>query len=208
MSKGGRPKKQIDYELVDKLCEIQCTSEEVAKGLIERGAGIGLTVYQLACITGLTVGYIQSNYSELIKRNLPDDYMKKRLRRYYKKYPERRRGDKYRERRKEPGYCITCSMRAQLAYHVRNKGVSKGNKTFDMLGYTLDELMEHLEAKFSPGMDWTNYGEKWHIDHRRPVSWFDYKDLEDDGFKECWGLDNLQPMFATDNLSKGNRWEG
>jgi len=31
--KTGRPKKVIDYELVDSLCEIQCTGEEIASVL-------------------------------------------------------------------------------------------------------------------------------------------------------------------------------
>ena len=29
-NKGGRPKIEIDYDLVDRLCEIQCTGEEIA----------------------------------------------------------------------------------------------------------------------------------------------------------------------------------
>ena len=55
MSKGGRPKKQIDYELVDKLCEIQCTGEEIAAVLdidydtlnagIKRDKGVGFSEY-------------------------------------------------------------------------------------------------------------------------------------------------------------------
>ncbi len=30
MSKGGRPRHELDYTLLDKLCAIQCTGEEVA----------------------------------------------------------------------------------------------------------------------------------------------------------------------------------
>lgn len=32
-NKGGRPRKEIDYDLVDNLCEIQCTGEEIASVL-------------------------------------------------------------------------------------------------------------------------------------------------------------------------------
>lgn len=60
---------------------------------------------------------------------------------------------------------------------------------------------------FQPGMTWENYG-KWHIDHKTPDSWFQYNSINDDGFKKSWALENLQPMWAKDNLSKGNKYEG
>jgi len=30
--------------------------------------------------------------------------------------------------------------------------------------------------------------------------------LEDPQIKECWALENLQPLLKADNRSKGNRW--
>lgn len=70
-----------------------------------------------------------------------------------------------------------------------------------LVGYTLVELMEHLESQFTKGMTWDNYGE-WHIDHIRPVSDFNFITHNDSEFKECWSLWNLQPLWAFDNLSK------
>lgn len=32
-NKGGRPKKEIDYNLVENLCKLQCTGEEIASAL-------------------------------------------------------------------------------------------------------------------------------------------------------------------------------
>ena len=69
------------------------------------------------------------------------------------------------------------------------------------LGYTLENLVQHLENQFVDGMTWENKG-KWHIDHIRPVSSFNYNSMEDPGFKECWGLSNLRPLWAKDNLKK------
>ena len=73
-----------------------------------------------------------------------------------------------------------------------------------LVGYTLTELMEHLESKFQPGMTWDNYGE-WHIDHIIPISYFDYSSYDDETFKICWDLNNLQPLWAKDNLIKSNK---
>jgi len=71
----------------------------------------------------------------------------------------------------------------------------------------ISDLKQHLESQFTDGMTWDNYGE-WHIDHIKPVSWFNFTSYEDREFKQCWSLDNLQPLWAKDNLSKGNRYIG
>ena len=51
-------------------------------------------------------------------------------------------------------------------------------------------------------MTWDNYG-KWHVDHIIPKSKFKFKSIDDAGLKECWKLENLQPLWAEDNLSEG-----
>ena len=56
-------------------------------------------------------------------------------------------------------------------------------------------------------MTWDNYG-KWHIDHIYPISLFDkekIKNYNSQEFKDCWTLKNLQPLWAFENISKGNR---
>ena len=75
------------------------------------------------------------------------------------------------------------------------------------VSWTLDEFKAHLESKFQPGMSWDNYGRGgWHIDHIVPDSWFNYDSPQHEDFKKCWSLDNLQPMWESDNCSKGNRF--
>jgi 5-methylcytosine-specific restriction endonuclease McrA len=73
-----------------------------------------------------------------------------------------------------------------------------------MLGYSVEELKKHLESKFTIGMSWENMGE-WHIDHKMPDSGFVYSSTADDGFKNSWSLENLQPLWAEDNLRKSNK---
>lgn len=77
-----------------------------------------------------------------------------------------------------------------------------------LLGYGVKELRQHLEARFTEEMNWSNYGTYWHIDHIVPKSWFKYESVEDEAFKKCWSLDNLQPLDARANASKGNRFAG
>jgi hypothetical protein len=60
-----------------------------------------------------------------------------------------------------------------------------------------------LESKFDDKMSWDNYGSYWHIDHIIPQSKLLYNSMEDENFKKCWDLQNLQPLEATANMKKG-----
>lgn len=53
-------------------------------------------------------------------------------------------------------------------------------------------------------MSWENYG-KWHVDHIQPITSFKFEDTNDDDFKKCWCLNNLQPLWGYDNISKSNK---
>lgn len=83
----------------------------------------------------------------------------------------------------------------------------KGNSWKELVDYTYNDLKTHLELQFQNGMSWDNYG-KWHIDHKRPVSSFNITSFECNDFKECWSLENLQPLWAIDNLKKGAYYNG
>lgn len=85
------------------------------------------------------------------------------------------------------------------------RAVRKNNRSWvSLVGYTLDQLMTHLEKQFTKGMGWHNFGE-WHIDHIIPKSSFTYESADDPEFKECWSLSNLRPLWAWNNLSKGSK---
>jgi hypothetical protein len=93
-----------------------------------------------------------------------------------------------------------------LINQVTNFKISKeGMHTEEILGYKFEQLITHLESKFQNGMTWDNYG-KWHIDHIKPISLFNINSLECNDLKECWSLENLQPLWAEDNLKKSNKY--
>lgn len=92
------------------------------------------------------------------------------------------------------------AWRSVLYSTLKRLGTKKESHTIDMLGYSALQLKEHLEKRFSPGMTWKNHGE-WHIDHIRPVSKF--SNIDD--IKIVCALENLQPLWAFDNLSKNNK---
>lgn len=85
---------------------------------------------------------------------------------------------------------------------------NKGGRSWKVLaGYDAVALKAHLESKFLPGMTWENYGD-WHIDHIRPVSSFDFSVDVDAAARACWSLENLQPLWASDNMRKSKKWDG
>lgn len=109
----------------------------------------------------------------------------------------------WRNRRQEDvGLRINSGMGRSINQTLHGK---KGGRHWeDLVGYTVEDLMRHLESRFLPGMTWENHGHYgWHIDHRRPIASFRFTSAEDPDFKECWALDNLQPLWAVDNHRKG-----
>lgn len=90
------------------------------------------------------------------------------------------------------------------------KGRTKGGKGWqEILGYAIKDLIKHLELQFKDGMSWDNYGFRgWHVDHIKPQSMFNYESVDDVEFFECWSLNNLQPLWGEENMSKSNRYIG
>ena len=99
-------------------------------------------------------------------------------------------------------------MSRRMRHALSGRNLSKEWKhIFKITGYSVDDLKKHLESKFQDNMSWGNIGE-WHIDHIYPESKFNYSSLNDEEFKKCWSLDNLQPLWAKDNLRKSNKLTG
>lgn len=121
--------------------------------------------------------------------------------------PEKRRVIEQRKLATDISYRISCRLRARLsnALRLRIGGSVIGRRVASAvrdLGCTLDELMVHLERQFTPGMSWTNYGD-WHIDHIKPLASFDLTDRVQ--LLVACHFTNLQPLWAEENLKKGDR---
>mgnify|MGYP003656421126 FL=1 len=133
------------------------------------------------------------------------------LRKYHQKWREknidkhREYKRKYEKHRKDtdPSYKLIANFRTAIYQVLKENNVEKNKHYFDILRYTPEELISHLENLFTDGMTWENYGE-WHVDHRMPISSFNFESVDDDSFTKCWSLDNLQPMWGVENIVKGN----
>lgn len=113
--------------------------------------------------------------------------------------------NKYLRERKsvDINFKLICNLRSSLSESLKRMRLIKEYKTENILGIDINDFRNYLESKFDSGMSWENYGD-WHIDHIIPIS---YANTIDDIYKLS-NYTNLQPLWAFDNLSKGNRYIG
>lgn len=134
---------------------------------------------------------------------------KEKVKQWNKDWSANNRGriNEYRNERyaSDPIVKLSKSCRDSVHRLLSHTGYKKSDKTIELLGYTVKQLKDHLESKFEEGMSWDNHGE-WHIDHITPLTVMVEMGITDPAVVN--GLDNLQPLWASDNLSKGNRYVG
>jgi len=95
------------------------------------------------------------------------------------------------------------TLRSRLSRAIKRQKSNKCDTTIELLGCSISFLKIFLEAKFKEGMTWENHG-KWHIDHIKPCASFNLLDEEEQ--KKCFHYTNLQPLWASENLSKGCKY--
>jgi hypothetical protein len=139
---------------------------------------------------------------------------KEHLSKYIKEYRENNvdkirqiKRDYERNRKaRDPLYKLISNFRTAIYTVLKESNVDKYGHYFDILQYTPNELINHLELQFKDDMSWDNYG-IWHVDHKLPITSFDIQEMGDKEFMSCWSLDNLQPMWGIENIRKSNKTE-
>jgi hypothetical protein len=104
----------------------------------------------------------------------------------------------------DPLYKLISNFRTAICQVLKESNVNKNKHYFDILQYTPEELIIHLESQFKDTMSWDNYG-IWHVDHKLPITSFNIVEMGDNEFMKCWSLDNLQPMWGDENIRKSNK---
>jgi hypothetical protein len=104
----------------------------------------------------------------------------------------------------DPIYKLVANLRTAVYTNLKERGVVKYKSTMQLLGYTVEELVAHLEKQFTPGMVWENYG-VWHVDHIRPLA-SGNESLEE--VMALWRLENLQPLWGSTIEISGVTYQG
>ncbi len=124
---------------------------------------------------------------------------------------------KYRQEHKEESRIYQNNRRKtdlkfNLNHKIRNsirkalKGNKNGKHWEELVGYSLDALMNRLFQTMPEGYAWQDYMEgRLHLDHIIPKSAFNYDSVKHADFKKCWSLNNLRLLPASENMSKGSK---
>lgn len=121
--------------------------------------------------------------------------------------PRRRELCKIR-RAENPERKLIENFRSRIYLLVKRNSPTMRYKTYEILGCTPAFFREWLEEKFTPEMNWDNYGTYWEVDHMVPLASFDLSDPEK--VKEAFHYSNCQPLHAEENNRKGCslNWRG
>lgn len=117
-------------------------------------------------------------------------------------------GPKINARRREIQKPLTVEIRIVSSLRKRLNGIVKSRKGKNMylnlLGCSKEFLFKWFEYIFSLdkhlGMNWSNYGTIWQIDHITPCASFNLLDPNEQ--KKCFHWTNLCPVLKPYNLSK------
>jgi len=116
-------------------------------------------------------------------------------------YRETARKYQLRRYHEKPEVKISTIMRNLLN---RSRHGIKLESTAKTLGYSPEKLIEKLEYQFTEGMCWEKMGEEIHIDHKIPIDHFLKKG--ETRVEVINAVANLQPLWAEENISKGNKY--
>lgn len=110
--------------------------------------------------------------------------------------------------RKDIHFKLACNLRIRINHALKNN--QKSGSAIDDLGCSVKQLKQHLENQFyshlevEKVMSWDNYGLRgWHIDHIIPLDAFNLTDRKQ--FLKACHYTNLQPLWAEENIRKGNK---
>ena len=107
-------------------------------------------------------------------------------------------------------YNLSGKISRAIGQSLRRTKLIKGNKNGrhweDLVGYKLIDLIKRLKKTMPEGYNWQDFLDgKLHIDHKIPISAFNYTIPENPDFRKCWALENLRLLPARENIIKSNK---
>jgi hypothetical protein len=91
----------------------------------------------------------------------------------------------------DPLFRLRHAINALINHHLKE---GKNQRTIEYLGCTIQEYKTYLEPKFTPEMNWDNYGLYWEIDHIYPLA-----------KGGSFHYTNTQPLTINDNRVKSDK---
>ena len=109
------------------------------------------------------------------------------------------------EHRNRRRRCRLCSPAGYLAHissvRIRAALKHKNRKSCEYLGCSIEDYKKYIENQFTEEMNWENIT----IDHKIPLR---FNNPSEEEVIERLHFSNTQPMFGSENMSKGCRYTG
>ena len=119
----------------------------------------------------------------------------------YREYQKKWKNNKYKTDLK---FNLSKKISNMMRQSLKKNKLGKHWETF--LDYTLNDLIRRLKETIPAGYTWQDFlSGKLHIDHKIPISAFNFIRPEHTDFKRCWALNNLRLLSAKENLIKNAR---
>ena len=113
------------------------------------------------------------------------------------------------EHKTNRGQCKFCNVDGHLKQAITRRAKQVINEkitnetAMNYIGCDIQTFKNHIEAQFTEGMTWNNHtSDGWHVDHIIPLT---HGSPSIDEIIKRLHYSNTQPLWATDNIKKGNR---
>jgi len=173
-------------------CKISKSFTEFTK---DKHTKDGYRCYCKTCGRTISNNYQKNNKSKI------NDARKKWVNANIESQREYHRSYKKLRKNTDPLFKLRIDISDLIVKGFKSTNCKKQSKTVDILGCDFQSFKIHIENQFMEGMSWDNRSE-WHLDHITPVSWGKTEE-------EIISLNhytNFQPLWAIDNMKKGNRY--
>ena len=135
------------------------------------------------------------------KKRLYNEKNKLKLRIYWLQYA------KYRYKN-DLQFKLARVVRGRLRSAIKGFFVGRKPRTEQLVGCSVENLIKHIESKFTEGMSWANHGcgsGFWCLDHIKPLASYDLTNREQ--ALNASHYTNLQPLWWMDNIKKSDKFK-
>src|SRR5574344_1421202 len=107
---------------------------------------------------------------------------------------------------------IDKNIKQSIRYCLKYDGPFRWN---EILGFSKQELKNHLQSMFKKDMNFSNYGTVWGVSFIIPKRCYRFNSMKSDEFKKFWTLKNIKPEYidickkqkAEIDLNEVNKYE-
>ena len=142
-------------------------------------------------------------YKDITRKDGLRIYCKSCTNQYHSNHKEQRNAYEKQKRKTDLNFKLARYMRNRLYKAYRARKIMKTNKTFDLLGCTLEFFEKWIFHQLYGEMTVENYGTIWCLDHCYPLSKTNLSDKNEKNKSTNWI--NLRPMYIKDNIIKGDK---